>query len=47
MSNEAATQPGGKDKIKADVASKEPQAVGKLSGSIPALTEVTVGEFSG
>jgi len=47
MLNKAATQPAGKDRIKADVALKEPQAVGKLSGSMAALMEMTVGVFCG
>ena len=47
MSKVAARQPGGRERIKAVAASKDPQAVGKLSGFMPWLTEKVLGLFLG
>ena len=47
MSNVAAKQPGGRERTRAMVWSKEPQAVGKLSESIPRLTNGVVGSSWG
>jgi hypothetical protein len=45
MSNVAARQPAGRERIKESVLSKEPQVVGKSSEFIPWLTDVTFGLF--
>ena len=39
----AAMQPGGKERIIDEVASKVPHSVGKLLGSMPLFTEATSG----
>lgn len=47
MSNVAATQPGGKERINSAVLSKEPHTVGKSSALIPAFTDAHDGSFRG
>ena len=47
MSNVAAKQPGGRERTRAMVSLKEPQAVGKSSESTPRLTNGVVGLSQG